>query len=86
MSDYYRDLMINRFNHDFSRDVYDGMNVLSTDYTVWTTKQGHSIKICDMSTQHIENTISMLKRANNGSYDHWIDVLTSEINNRKQII
>lgn len=29
---------------------------------IWTTKDGRQLKICDMNTEHIENTLAFIKR------------------------
>lgn len=40
---------------------------------IWETKDGRKMRIKDMSTRHIENTIAMLKR--NDSFDIYLPLI-----------
>lgn len=40
------------------------------NYTTWITKDGRVVRIVDMQTQHLLNTIKMLERNAKHEYDH----------------
>lgn len=49
------------------------------DKGYWTTKNGDRLKIEQMETSHIKNTIAMLKRKNNEDYNNKIEELEEEL-------
>lgn len=56
MADYYIDQQMNA-EFDLSEEICE--NYLEG---LWQTKEGEKIKICDMETDHIRNTINFIDR------------------------
>lgn len=76
MADYYRELELE--NH------LDGHGSnFTTDYTIWTTKQGVKIEVVKMTDNHLLNTINMLNNNANEANEEWFDVLVLEAKKRK---
>lgn len=51
------------------------------DYTHWMTSAGKYLAISDMSSQHLYNTIAMLKR--NGNGEGYVDAMEKELRRRE---
>lgn len=43
-------------------DAEDQLRAALVEYSVWTTKDGRRIPVRQMSTEHVQNTLAMLKR------------------------
>jgi hypothetical protein len=56
---------------------YDGEDDYDEGY--WTTKNGDRLKIEQMETSHIKNTIAMLKRKDDEDYNNKIEELEEEL-------
>jgi len=53
------------------------------DKNIWTTKDGRKLNICEMSTQHLTNTIALINRKDNRKVKAmWIPKLQKELNDR----
>lgn len=50
----------------------------------WMQKNWQTIKVSDMSTSHIENTIRMLYRRHAKTVDSWINVFEAELERRRK--
>lgn len=44
---------------------------------IWKTKEGKEIKICDMETSHIENSINMMKRKGFVNREEYLEIVSS---------
>ena len=51
------------------------------DAGVWVTQDGRQLKIADMDTNHLQNTIRMLERSPRGFFRH-IDLMKDELKKR----
>lgn len=49
---------------------------------IWTKKDGTTIKVEDMTTEHICNARNMLKKSNSPIADTWIEVFNKELEKR----
>jgi len=75
--------------YEIDYDKYDYNE--SKGYSVWTMRGGSSIRIDKMSNGHLKNTIRLCERlsfeanfsCDSEKWGDWIDVLTSELNNRE---
>lgn len=52
------------------------------DKRIWLKKDDSRIKVSDMSTSHVQNTIKMLKRGDWHLASIWIEIFETELNNR----
>ena len=50
----------------------------------WMQRNWQTIKVSDMSTSHIKNTIRMLYRRHAKTVDSWIDVFEAELERRQK--
>jgi len=50
---------------------------------VWTTKDGRELLISEMETDHINKTISLLRKSSNPMADKYIKVFCKELDRRK---
>lgn len=71
---------------------YDGMediildHMMNVDYDLWVTRDNREIKISDMSTTHITNSINMIKRSIKSGKNWRVEYLPQlliELNKRK---
>lgn len=62
---------------DYKDDYLDDLFLYDDSYDVWTTKDGDMIKLQDMTTEHIENCLRMLRRYYNEC--GWIDAFEEEL-------
>ena len=51
---------------------------------VWITKNGRVLKIKEMGTQHLENTVRMLERSPRGYFKH-IELMQKELSHRRGV-
>lgn len=70
---------------------YDGMediildHMMNVDYGIWVTRDNREIKISDMSTTHITNSINMIKRSIKSGKNwrvEYLPQLLTELNKR----
>lgn len=70
---------------------YDGMediildHMMNVDYDLWVTRDNREIKISDMSTTHITNSINMIKRSIKSGKNwrvEYLPQLLTELNKR----
>jgi len=72
-------------------DPYDAME--SDGFRVWTTKDGGSIKVSDMTSSHIKNSIRLCRKksltstftCDSEKWDEWIEVFEDELSERTKI-
>ena len=50
---------------------------------VWTTKDNRILRVGEMTTSHIKNTINYLKRTDEELYEPWIEVFKEELKRRE---
>lgn len=71
---------------------YDGMediildHMMNVDYGIWVTRDNREIKISDMTTTHITNSINMIKRSIKSGKNwrvEYLPQLVKELNKRK---
>ena len=71
---------------------YDGMediildHMMNVDYGIWVTRDNREIKISDMSTTHITNSINMIKRSIKSGKNwrvEYLPQLVKELNKRR---
>ena len=63
--------------HQFEMDFPHGVN-----NDEWTTEDGKTLKITEMTTQHIQNCMNMIKRG--GMKDDFYYVLEAELKRRRE--
>lgn len=70
---------------------YDGMediildHMMNVDYGIWVTRDNREIKISNMSTTHITNSINMIKRSIKSGKNwrvEYLPQLLTELNKR----
>lgn len=70
---------------------YDGMediildHMMNVDYGIWVTRDNREIKISDMTTTHITNSINMIKRSIKSGKNwrvEYLPQLLTELNKR----
>lgn len=70
---------------------YDGMediildHMMNMDYGIWVTRDNREIKISDMTTTHITNSINMIKRSIKSGKNwrvEYLPQLLTELNKR----
>lgn len=73
----YSDYLADRqFEHDFPHGVNNDE---------WTTEDGRTLKITEMTTRHIQNCMKMLEReATEDDFDEFYYVLEAELNRRRE--
>ena len=71
---------------------YDGMediildHMMNVDYGIWVTRDNREIKISDMTTTHITNSINMIKRSIKSGKNwrvEYLPQLVKELNKRR---
>ena len=71
---------------------YDGMediildHMMNVDYDLWVTRDNREIKISDMTTTHITNSINMIKRSIKSGKNwrvEYLPQLVKELNKRR---
>ena len=55
---------------------------IEPNYSVWHTRKGNVLKISEMTSQHISNTIKMLKKGNSPYKNGYIKAMEKEMKNR----
>lgn len=67
-------------DHQFELDFPHGVN-----NDEWTTRDGRTLKITEMTTQHIQNCMKMLEReSTEDDIDKFYFVLETELNRRRE--
>ena len=79
ISDYYRDLDLEN-QYQYSNRVCKNYN--DNDFSVWTTKAGVRIKVCNMTDSHLINSLNMINKSAPNN-ELWFDALANECIRRK---
>ena len=79
MADYY---LREEMSSHLYPDKYDLHVKHSPDFTWWRPEHTKKIKVTNMTTQHLTNSINMIRRRH-GWREEWLEPLEKELSTRK---
>lgn len=62
---------------DYAYEIHHPFGVINTENPVWTTRDGHKLRVSDMTSAHIRNCMKFTYGCD------WYDVFENELEKRK---